>query len=372
MHNYCKTQINKNELVTTGSDAHLVNPWSLVVCDNHIYVTSNGKDLLIRYDITGKHSSNICFYSETGTLLSNPSDPVVRPTGIVINPTTGYLISDGSFVRKSIFLIASESGDIFGYNKSVGGGNKAIRIFNASSGSFAPQCQNDLQPSPRPNYKGIAVIDHYVFAADFLNGSIDIFHDIGMTNSIKFNTHMRRYNINDDRCIAAPYNIVYLHCLLFVIYAYKNISTNADDNQTGGYIDIHDECGMYVKRFTSDCELKSPWGLIKTPRSFCTNESVIVGNRGSGEIIIYDKCGNRIGKLYDKSTKHPVVVDGLQGLYYFCNQVYFAAGSNSNGVVGSLMTDHCNQDEDECCNPCNQSKQNPCNPCNQKFKKWCC
>src|SRR5271166_4933590 len=122
IHKSCKTQVNKSELVSTLTDPNLVNAWGVVVCDNHIYVTSNNRDLLIRYDITGRNPLNIYFYSENGVLLSNISNPVVNPTGIVINPTNGYLISDCSYVRKSTFLIASESGDIFGYNKCVGGG----------------------------------------------------------------------------------------------------------------------------------------------------------------------------------------------------------------------------------------------------------
>src|SRR5438067_1047012 len=127
----CMIKVREVDLVsnTAGAnnlDPNLVNAWGIIVYKNHIWVNANETDFLIRYDLDGTNPFNIGFYDENSiNQLSG-----VAPTGIVLNPTNGYLISDGLRTYKSTFLIASESGDLFGYSSHVGGGNKAIRIYN--------------------------------------------------------------------------------------------------------------------------------------------------------------------------------------------------------------------------------------------------
>src|SRR5438552_123787 len=122
MSNHCKPNTKEYDLTNNTIDSDLINAWGIVV-DDYIWVVANGTDLLIRYTLTGADSYDISFYNEAGVLLSNPTNPVVNPTGIIKNPTNGYFVTDGTSTLRSTYLIASESGDIFGYNKSVGGGN---------------------------------------------------------------------------------------------------------------------------------------------------------------------------------------------------------------------------------------------------------
>jgi len=344
MSDICKPKVTETDLVSNVSgannlDANLINAWGIVIHDNHIWVNANNADLLIRYNLDGSNPFYIGFYDELGIQLPTST---VNPTGIVVNHTNGYLVSDGTKTRKSTFLISSESGDLFGYTDRVGGGNKAYRIYNGSN------------VVPSPVYKGLAVTHRYLFAVDFLHGNIDVFSDVGNVNSIDLNVHINKYPLVGPN-FAAPFNIVHLNDVLYVLYANKDSARSTDDSNTnpGGFIDIHNDFGIFIKHFNNtDPSFASPWALIASQASSsfgqrnnpwgCNCGDILVGNFQSGIINIYDKCGNHIGKIYSKITDLPLIIDGLWGLYNYdlCERIYFAAGpaDETNGLVGYLQS----------------------------------
>ena len=338
MSNCCKPKAVEIDLVSNVSgafnlDPDLVNAWGIVVYDGYIYVTAGGSSLLIRYNECGQCPLKISFYDEGGTLLTD-----VEPTGLVINPTDGYLIADGLRATRSALLISSESGDIFGYNRCLGEGNKAYRIYNGSSLPNAPV------------YKGLAVTNKLLFAVDFLNAFIDVFKDVGNVNSINLISRIQRYSLVGPN-FASPFNIVHIDNVLFVLYANKASASDTDD-LGGGFIDIHNESGVFIRTFNNtDSSLDSPWGLVKAPRSLgCNGGDILVGNFKSGIINVYNKCGARIGELQNGITNVPVYINGLWGLYVKCDRLYFAAGplDEANGLVGYLERDCCRY-RHECC-----------------------
>ena len=101
MSKHCTSKVKHCDLVTNDRthgqcrdiqiDQNLINAQGILVSDHHIWVTANRRDLVIRYNLSGHRHKydpyNISFYSETGVLLSDTESPVVRPTGIVINPS---------------------------------------------------------------------------------------------------------------------------------------------------------------------------------------------------------------------------------------------------------------------------------------------
>ena len=336
----CKPKVTEVDLVTSVNpspnnasvDVNLINAWGIVV-DDYIWVNANnadaafGSDLLIRYDKSGKNPYNISFYLENNVMITAH----VNPTGLVKNTTNGYLISDGCNTFPSKLLIASESGDLFGYNRCVGGGTKAYRIFQGES------LVTMLTPNA-PVYKGLAVVGNKLFAADFMNGNLDVFTDTGAANSITFSSHQSQYPLVIPNPPAAsypaPFNVVYLGNVLYVLYAYKNLITDSDDNGFQGFIDINSAIGpvpgAYIKRFTSDSLLQSPWALVKAPSTLsCDPNSILVGNFGNGNVYVYKISPTtglavRTGSLYVNFTYSQLVIDGdwlLTKADYFLQQV---------------------------------------------------
>lgn len=341
---------NIDNVDSTIVDPNLINPWGIVIQDDYIWTAINGKDMIIRNDMDGHNPFNILFYDEVGNLLSNSLFPAVNPTGIIINPDFGYFVTDGTNTRKSMFLISAQSGDIFGYNKYVGGGRKAYRLYKGSSTNTVP------------SYTGLAINECHLFAADFLNGKVDVFNDIHKANQIEYNTSIRQYRLMGPN-YEAPYNIVYLNRVLYFIYAYKTSANTVVDSNLGGFIDICSKNGVFIRRFnlSSDTELKSPWGISLVPKSYiqnrcinrcvgknccnntcCKNKDaeILVSNNGSGIINVYDKCGNRTGQIYSSDTKTILSTEGLRGIVSYRERIYFAAGPDSgiNGRFGYMYS----------------------------------
>jgi hypothetical protein len=319
---YCqifKPKVKEIDLVTYTSDFNLGNAWGILTDACYIYVVAEITNTLIRYDLDGNNPLYIHFYTENGIRIND-----VGPNGIVKNCTNRYLISDGVNKCSSTFIIFSSS-DIFGYNRNVGDGVKAFRIYAGSIISPVP-------PYFRPFYKGGTITDKHIFAADLLNGKIDVFKDNGKVNSIELQNSIVKYGVVSPN-YAAPNNIVYLDDVLYVMYTYKSSANALFDNGTGGFIDIHDKHGIFMKHFNNtDLDIKSPWSLIKTV--YHKKNIIIVSNYGSGQINIYNEYGDRIGELYDKNGSL-LIINEIRGLYENCCRIYFTS-NNNNGLMGYL------------------------------------
>jgi uncharacterized protein (TIGR03118 family) len=307
-------KFKETDLVTHSSDYNLIFPWGLLIDEHHIYVVQQQGNVLTRYDLDGKNGFNISYYTENGYRIND-----VGPTGIVKNPTDGFLVSDGKHKHSSTYLICAHSGDIFGYNKKIG--DKAYRL-------YAGSVINPIAPYYRSWYKGLAVRGKYIFAADFLNGKIDVLKDIGDVNSIELKNSITKYGITAPN-FASPFNVVFLNDELYVLYAYKNNSNDVFDNGTGGFIDIHNKHGVYDRHFNNtDTDMKSPYGLIKY------HDKILVTNYGSGKINVYNDEGKRINEFHDCDNTD-ISINGLLSLYKYHGKIYFTA-TGSLGVMGYI------------------------------------
>jgi uncharacterized protein (TIGR03118 family) len=284
-------------------------------------------------------SSNVTGYSfvydkEGKQLLSPVSIPSPANagggavTGQVFGGSSNFMLPNGS---PAIFIFATQDGIIAGWNK----GNLSNAITKVNN-------------SPTASYFGLALASNmganYLYAANFKQFSIDVFDNNWQPVNMKFT----------DPYLPAqysPFNIQKIGDQLYVLYAKVGDYGNEIHQAGLGIVNIFNTDGSFVKRFISNGELNSPWGIAKAPNSFfgadstAFSNSILVGNFGDGHINAYDASGTFLGPI--QSHGKPLVIDGLWGISFAPatattvdpNRLYFEAGPNKekDGLFGYIM-----------------------------------
>ncbi len=101
--------------------------------------------------------------------------------------------------------------------------------------------------------------------------------------------------------------------------------------------------------------MNSPWGVALAPNTFGSHANqLLVGNFGSGTIMIFDSYG-RFRGLLRGTEECPVTIDGLWALRFgptgtagVPTDLYFTAGPNgeNHGLSGVLQTVKDNDGDD--------------------------
>ena len=306
-----------------NQDPYLVDAWNIVIVNkDDMWVCNKVTSLLTNYDLSGNILSTPVQIPNVG------ADPAL-PTGLIINDSTGFVITKGTNVASSYLIIATENGTICGYNPLVDSSNAITVVDN----SITNAC-----------YKGIAMVNNYLCATDFYNRKVDVFDfNFVLTASLPF---VDLEVLNPIPSNYGPYGIVNIDDFIYVTYAEQKGPDNTED-QPGkghGYISIFNKDGLFVKRFASRCKLNSPYGIIKTPDTFGgLSNQLLIGNHGNGKLYVYNCEGEVVSVLKDK-CKNKIVIHGLHGLTK-CDDdthyVYWASGSTSclTGLIGNIRKD---------------------------------
>jgi uncharacterized protein (TIGR03118 family) len=268
-------------------------------------------------------------------LIKNPTLGVVNipggdPTGQLFNSTTDFVVSSGGKSGKSIFIFATESGIVSGWNPTVDP-NNAIAGYTAPDGAI---------------YKGIAPGvnggANFLFATDFHNNKIDVLDK-------NFSLVPQAAGAFTDSTLPAgyaPFGIANIGGKLYVSYAKQD--ANAEDDVQGagfGFIDVYTTDGHLQQRLVSQGKLNAPWGMVQATANFGDfSNDLLVGNFGDGHINVYNPTtGAFLGTL--KTDGKAVTIDGLWGLAFGNgdkagdpNTLYYAAGPNdeADGLFGKI------------------------------------
>jgi uncharacterized protein (TIGR03118 family) len=104
--------------------------------------------------------------------------------------------------------------------------------------------------------------------------------------------------------------------------------------KVGGFVDIFDTGGNFVKSFASMGQLNLPWGLAQAPGNFgMFSNDILVGNLGDGLISAFKPSGAYKGQLKDDDGQY-ISIDGLWALAFGTepaanggkNELFFTAG----------------------------------------------
>jgi uncharacterized protein (TIGR03118 family) len=322
--------------VAPVTDPTLVNAWglSLSPTGGAFWVSANGTNLSELY------TGNV-----TGSAIGQPfkvAIPGGRPTGQVFNPTTDFKVTDGTNTLPAVFIFASESGMVTGWNPGVGIVPGATPPSKTAEVGFAA--------ADGAIYKGMAMASvggaNFLYLTDFHNGKIDVldaqYHKVTLGTG-GFGT------FTDPNLPAgfAPFNVAAIGGKLYVSYA-KQDAARADDvaGRGNGFIDVFDTSGHLERRLVSGGDLNSPWGMVQAPAGFGDfGNALLVGNFGDGRIHAVDPTTGAERGTLSSSPGHPLVIDGLWGLAFGngrtagdANSLYFTAGpgDEAHGLFGKV------------------------------------
>ena len=300
-------------------DATLVNGWGVTFpTSGPAWISAEGTGLSLVLTADGNPARGPVSIPGAGT------SSVGHPTGVVFNSSSDFKLPNGNPAR---FIFAGADGVISGWNT----GNAAIK---------------KIDDSPDAGYFGLAIAsdggNNFLYTANFAEGVIDVYDK----NWAEVSKPFTDPNLPSDY---SPFNIQNIGGQLYVMYA--KVGPDGDEIHHPGFgiVDIYKPDGSLVKRFISNGQLNSPWGVAKAPVGFWGDDTdvqdvILVGNFGDGHINAYDADGSFLGQL--RAHGNPIEIEGLWGISFAPststsinhNWLYFAAGPDDeeHGLFGYI------------------------------------
>jgi uncharacterized protein (TIGR03118 family) len=313
---YQLTNLDSNQAKTARyMDPLQVNGWGLARSSGSpFWVSDQGSGWSTLYDGQGvKKSLEVFIPSASG---AGPG----QPTGIVFNGSTSEFQVQG---WKADFLFATLDGTISGWAPQSNPNAAIIAVNNSASGAV---------------YTGLAITSkpsgNFLYAADLANNKVDVYD--GSFNLVTSFTDSTLPPGN------VPFGIQDINGLVYVAFAQA-------DEAPGGYIDIFQEDGTFVKTLAQGKPLNQPWGFAVAPKNFgkLSNTLLVSNNTNSGTINAFNlESGEFVGTVKDTNGKS-IVINQLWGIEFGggtanngqTNQLFFTAGPFNNlagtfGVIG--------------------------------------
>ena len=173
----------------------------------------------------------------------------------------------------------------------------------------------------KSQFTGLAITNrpsgNLLYAADLANNIVDVYDgNFNLVNSFTDTALPPGY---------APFGIQDINGLVYVAFAQA-------DEAPGGYIDIFEEDGTFVKTLAQGKPLNQPWGFAVAPKNFgkLSNTLLVTNNTNSGTINAFNlETGQFVSTVRDTNGKD-IVIDQLWG-------IEFGGGSSSNGRTDQLF-----------------------------------
>ena len=307
-------------------DTDLVNAWGLVSGPTTPWWVANN------------HSNTSTLYDGNGNKIPLVVTVNGAPTGAVFNGGSAFVVKHESAKGPSVFMFATESGVIRGWNPNVPTPAPSTKAFTVV----------DMR-SDGAIFKGLAIAStangDRLYATDFHNGRVDVFDD--QFDAVNVAGAFDDPNIPDGY---APFGIQAVNGMLIVTYAKQD--ANAEDDVAGagfGFVDAFDTSGHLLQRIASRGALDAPWGIAWAPDNFGEfSGDLLIGNFGDGVINAYEPESH--GQFDFEGSLHRrngnvMVIPGLWALEFGNGNasgpkttLFFTAGPNdeNHGLFGSI------------------------------------
>jgi uncharacterized protein (TIGR03118 family) len=296
-------------------DPSLVNAWGLAASSTSPWwVADNETSVSTLYNGGGaKQALTVTVGTDSG------------PTGVVFNGGSGFVVTNGTLSGTARFIFDGEDGVLRGWSPTVDATHALVAGMGDDGAIF----------------KGLAIADGKLFAADFHNNEVAV-----------FDSNWNLVNRFTDTSLPsgyAPFGIQTIGGHVFVTFAKQD--ADAEDEVAGqgrGFVDEFDTSGNLVARVAQHGQLNAPWGLAQAPSDFGRfSGDLLVGNFGDGQINAYALGANgsytHEGEL--RENGHQITIDGLWALEFgnganagHTNELFFTAGPNdeSHGLFGKI------------------------------------
>ncbi len=303
-------------------DTHLRNPWGIAFSPGTSATPGSPLWTSNQFDNTttlyrGTSQANAAMVPLVVSAAS--------PTGIVFNPTTSFVLTNGQPARfiftETVFAAQGPPVTrITGWN----GGTSTLPASAGKPGGFYGGLA--LVPTRNDKSDNSDKSGPVLLAADNApGGNIDIY-DANFMKVIP-KKHHDFVDPKIDLMATPPYNVAYLDSRVYVAYAPPFGS--AGDSA----ISVFGADGQFIKRLVTNHGLNGPWGMAIAPKHWGDfGGDLLVGNVFDGRINAFDTHNGHLDGTLSDSHGHPLVNVGLWGISFgngtigTPNDLVFAAG----------------------------------------------
>jgi uncharacterized protein (TIGR03118 family) len=220
------------------------------------------------------------------------------PTGVVFNGSTDFQVQG----MPANFIFATLDGTISAWAFGVNKNQAVIAVDNSASKAM---------------YTGLAITNNppgqnFLYAADNTNNHVDMFNSsfqpMGSFGDPSPPPNFSVFGIQD------------INGLVYVAYAVPNVGA-------GGFIDVFQENGTYVKTLIRGLPLNQAWGMALAPSNFgpLSNTLLVSNNSTDGTINGFNpETGQFVGTITDQ-----------QGNKIIFNNTWAIAFGGGNAVSGA-------------------------------------
>ena len=308
-----------------NTDPGLIGPRGISSAPGGPFLVANSLGLVKFYDASGQIQGPLAF----GVAVPAGDNAPATPVGIVFSPVAGDFDTSQSPTQ---FLVATGDGTISGWGEDSRGDIPAFSAIAIDHSSAAANYTGLAIPAP-------ACCREFLAAANFHSGEIETF-------TVLFDLLVPPGSFTDPNLPAgyAPFGIQVVGSNVFVTYALQDSAArNPVPGPGNGLVNIFDQEGNFVRRFTSNGPLNAPWAVVQASSAFgAFSNDILIGNFGDGTINAFDpSTGTFLGSLKDASGM-TITNPGLWGLVFGNsgggdpNTLYFTAGSSTHGLFGQI------------------------------------
>ncbi|AYV83252.1 MAG: TIGR03118 family protein [Hyperionvirus sp.] len=321
----------KYKPVNKNVDFDLQNPWGIVRIGKTLWVNDNSSGGITHYNLKGI-KLDPQFVTVPARLVEPPAASG-SPSGLVVNKTEGFPITNGSVTKPSTLVGCTEDGLLYGYNEEVDEENAIITYTSPLP----------VNPDDFPSvYKGLVIFHNFLFVCNFGVGTIDVF-DSDWNPQVEIGDALTDPNLPNNY---GPFNIISFNNKLYVTYAQQDLEQHDDVRGVGnGFVNEItikfnglDTPDVKFNLLINQGVLNSPWGLAVEPGNSCKSRgTLLVGNFGDGAINAFNFDGCLLA-TFKKDCCSNLFINNLWGLLTYKDRIYFTAGpaGEADGILGIL------------------------------------